>query len=81
MDNNLPAAAVGHFIMKVSDINISYQFYTERACVHAGLRGGSHILFFSKSHILFFSKDDELPFSLTSSHLGQRSAFLVNDST
>jgi hypothetical protein len=73
MDNNLPAAAVGHFIMKVSDINISYQFYTERACVHAGLRGGSHIL--------FFSKDDELPFSLTSSHLGQRSAFLVNDST
>ena len=29
MDNNLPAAAFGHFIMKVSDINISYQFYTD----------------------------------------------------
>ena len=29
MENNLPAAAFGHFIMKVSDINISYQFYTD----------------------------------------------------
>ena len=27
MNNNLPAAALGHFVMKVDDINISYQFY------------------------------------------------------
>jgi hypothetical protein len=29
MNNNLPAAALGHFVMKVNDINISYQFYTK----------------------------------------------------
>ena len=29
MNDNLPAAAFGHFVMKVSDINISYQFYTK----------------------------------------------------
>jgi hypothetical protein len=29
MNNNLPAAAFGHFIMKVNDIDISYQFYTK----------------------------------------------------
>jgi hypothetical protein len=83
MDNNLPAAAFGHFIMKVSDINISYQFYTDMGLRPRGifpdmamieLRGGSHIL--------FFNKNGELPFLLTSSHLGQRSAFfLVNDLT
>ena len=76
MDDNLPAAAFGHFIMKVSDINISYQFYTDMGLRPCGifpdmaiieLRGGSHIL--------FFSKNGELPFSLTSSQLGQRSAF------
>jgi hypothetical protein len=29
MDSNLPAAALAHFVMKVNDINISYQFYTK----------------------------------------------------
>ena len=76
MDTNLPAAAFGHFIMKVGDINISYQFYTDMGLRPRGifpdlaiieLRGGSHIL--------LFSKNGELPFSLTSSNLGQRSAF------
>ena len=76
MDTNLPAAAFGHFIMKVGDINISYQFYTDMGLRPRGifpdlaiieLRGGSHIL--------FFNKNGKLPFSLTSSHLGQRSAF------
>jgi len=27
MNNNLPAAAFAHFIMKVNDVDISYQFY------------------------------------------------------
>jgi catechol 2,3-dioxygenase-like lactoylglutathione lyase family enzyme len=76
MGNNLPAVAFGHFIMKVSDINVSYQFYTDLGLRPRGifpdmaiieLRGGSHIL--------FFDKNGEFPFSLTSSQLGQRSAF------
>jgi hypothetical protein len=36
MNNNLPAAAFGHFVLKVDDIDISYQFYTNWACVHLG---------------------------------------------
>src|SRR5579863_4137332 len=76
MDNNLPAAAFGHFIMKVNDIGISYKFYTKLGLRPFGifpdlaiieLRGGTHIL--------IFSKNDELPFSLGPSHLGQRGAF------
>jgi catechol 2,3-dioxygenase-like lactoylglutathione lyase family enzyme len=75
MDNNLPAAAFGHFIMKVNDIGISYQFYTKLGLRPFGifpdlavieLRGGTHIL--------LFNKNDELPSSLSSSHLGQRGA-------
>jgi len=82
MSNDLPAAALGHFIIKVNDIDTSYQFYTKLGLRPFGifpdlaiieLRGGTHIL--------LFSKHDELPFSLTSSHLGQRGAFLMNDST
>jgi hypothetical protein len=76
MSNDLPAAALGHFIMKVNDIDTSYQFYTKLGLRPFGifpdlaiieLRGGTHIL--------LFSKHDELPFSLTPSHLGQRGAF------
>jgi catechol 2,3-dioxygenase-like lactoylglutathione lyase family enzyme len=75
MNNNIPAAAFGHFIMKVNDIGISYQFYTKLGLRPFGifpdlaiieLRGGTHLLLFSKS--------DELSSSLTSSHLGQRGA-------
>ena len=75
MNNNLPAAAFGHFIMKVNDIDISYQFYAKLGLRPFGifpdlaiieLRGGTHIL--------FFSKNDGLPSSLKSSHLGQRGA-------
>jgi catechol 2,3-dioxygenase-like lactoylglutathione lyase family enzyme len=76
MSNDLPTAAFGHFIMKVNDIDTGYQFYTKLGLRPFGmfpdlaiieLRGGTHIL--------LFSKYDELPFSLTSSHLGQRGAF------
>ena len=76
MSNDLPAAALGHFVMKVNDIDTSYQFYTKLGLRPFGifpdlaiieLRGGTHIL--------LFRKNDELPFSLVSSHLGQRGAF------
>ena len=73
MSNNLPAAAFGHFVMKVNDIDISYQFYAKLGLRPFGrfpdlaiieLRGGTHIL--------LLGKNDELPFSLSSSLLGQR---------
>ena len=75
MKDNLPAAAFGHFVLKVNDIDISYQFYAKLGLRPFGkfpdlaiieLRGGTHIL--------LFSKNDELSSSLKSSHLGQRGA-------
>lgn len=72
MNNSLPAVSFGHFVMKVSDIDISYQFYTKLGLRPFGiypdlavveLRGGTHIL--------ILSKNNELPSSLSSSHLGQ----------
>ena len=74
MNNNLPAAAFGHFIMKVNDIDISYQFYTKLGLRPFGrfpdlaiieLRGGTHIL--------LFNKKDEVP--LIPSKIGQRGDF------
>jgi len=76
MNSNLPAAAFGHFIMKVNDLEISYLFYTNLGLRPVGifpdlaiieLRGGTHIL--------LFSKNDKLPFSINTSHLGQRGGF------
>jgi catechol 2,3-dioxygenase-like lactoylglutathione lyase family enzyme len=73
MSKNLPAAAFGHFVMKVNDIDVSYQFYTKLGLRPFGifpelaiieLRGGTHIL--------LFNKNEELSSSLNSSHLGQR---------
>ncbi|HVB68627.1 MAG TPA: VOC family protein [Acetobacteraceae bacterium] len=75
MNNNSPAAVFGHFIMKVNDIDVSYQFYTKLGLRPFGifpdlaiieLRGGTHIL--------LFRKEDKLLSSLSSSHLGQRGA-------
>jgi uncharacterized glyoxalase superfamily protein PhnB len=73
MSNGLPAAALGHFVMRVSSVETSYQFYAKLGLRPFGmfpdvavieLRGGTHIL--------LFSENDELPSSLSSSHLGQR---------
>ena len=77
MNSNLPVAAFGHFVMKVNNISISYQFCTKLGLRPFGifpdlaiieLRGGTHIL--------LFNKNDELPFSLSSSLLGQRGGSL-----
>ena len=76
MSKNLPAAAFGHFVMKVGDMSISYKFYTTLGLRPIGiysdvaiieLRGGTHIL--------LFNKNEGLPFSLSSSQIGQRGAF------
>jgi catechol 2,3-dioxygenase-like lactoylglutathione lyase family enzyme len=75
MNNNLPAAALGHFVLKVSHIETSYQFYAKLGLRPFGifpdlaiieLRGGTHIL--------LFTKNEGLPDSLSASHLGQRGA-------
>jgi catechol 2,3-dioxygenase-like lactoylglutathione lyase family enzyme len=72
----LPAAAIGHFVMKVANLGASYQFYSDLGLRPMGifpdvaiveLRGGTHIL--------LVPEKDETPFPLTSSHLGQRAAF------
>ena len=74
--DSLPAAALGHFVMKVANLGASYQFYADLGLRQVGifpdvaiieLRGGTHIL--------LFPENDEAPFTVTSSHVGQRGAF------
>jgi catechol 2,3-dioxygenase-like lactoylglutathione lyase family enzyme len=72
----LPAAALGHFVMKVANLGMSYQFYTDLGLRPMGmfpdvaiieLRGGTHIL--------LLPENEEAPFTLAPSRLGQRGAF------
>jgi catechol 2,3-dioxygenase-like lactoylglutathione lyase family enzyme len=71
--DSLPAAALGHFVMKVRDLPASYQFYADLGLRQMGifpdvaiieLRGGTHILLFPETV--------EAPIPLTASRLGQR---------
>jgi catechol 2,3-dioxygenase-like lactoylglutathione lyase family enzyme len=76
MSTNLPAAAFGHFVMKVNDVGASYEFYTKFGLRPIGLFSDVAIIELrGGTHILLFNKNDVLPFSLSSSHLGQRGAF------
>ena len=74
--DSLPAAALGHFIMKVADLGASYQFYADLGLRQSGifpdvaiieLRGGTHVL--------LLPENVEAPFTLAPSRLGQRGAF------
>ena len=74
---DLPAAAFGHFVMKVGDIGTSYKFYSDLGLRPCGvfpdlaiieLRGGSHIL--------LFNNNDETSFPVMPSNLGQRSTIV-----
>ena len=76
MEDSLPAAALGHFVMKVLDIDASHQFYvglglraldTFPGLAIVELRGGTHLL--------LFQKDDDQSSTLQNSHVGQRPEF------
>jgi len=76
MNKNLPAAALGHFAIKVNNIDATYQFYTKlglrpiwiyKDLAIIELRGGTHIL--------IFNRNEELPFSINPSQIGQRGSF------
>ena len=77
MKDSLPAAALGHFVMKVQNIEASYQFYsglglrafdnTFPGIAIVELRGGTHLL--------LFQKDDEQSSALQNGHVGQRPNF------
>jgi hypothetical protein len=38
MNNSVPAVGLGHFVMKVRDIDISYQFIKNWACGHFSVK-------------------------------------------
>jgi catechol 2,3-dioxygenase-like lactoylglutathione lyase family enzyme len=74
--DSLPAAALGHFVMKVANLGASYRFYADLGLRQIGifpdvaiveLRGGTHIL--------LIPENEEAPFTLAPSRTGQRSAF------
>ena len=76
MEDSLPAAALGHFVMKVQNIEASYQFYsglglraldTFPGLAIVELRGGTHLL--------LFQKEDDQSSALQNSHAGQRPDF------
>jgi catechol-2,3-dioxygenase len=76
MEDFLPGAALGHFVMKVQNTEASYQFYsglglrafdTFPGMAIVELRGGTHLL--------LFQKDDDQISALQNSHVGQRSDF------
>jgi len=77
MEDLLPAAALGHFVMKVENVEASYQFYiglglrafdTFPGMAIVELRGGTHLL--------LFQKDDDQSSALKDGHVGQRPDFV-----
>ena len=76
MEDSLPAAALGHFVIKVLNIEASHQFYvglglraleTFPGLAIVELRGGTHLL--------IFQKDDDQASALHDGHVGQRPEF------
>jgi catechol 2,3-dioxygenase-like lactoylglutathione lyase family enzyme len=76
MEDSLPVAALGHFVMKVRDIEATYRFYsglglraldTFPGLAIVELRGGTHLL--------IFQKDDDQSSALHDGHVGQRPEF------
>jgi len=76
MEKLLPAAALGHFVMKVQDVETSYEFYASLGLRPFGTYPGMAIIELrGGTHLLLFKGDDPLSESLAESRLGQRSEF------
>lgn len=76
MKDILPAAALGHFVMKVQNVEASYDFYTGLGLRAFGTFPGMAIVEMrGGTHLLLFQKDDDQAGSLQNSHNGQRPGF------
>jgi catechol 2,3-dioxygenase-like lactoylglutathione lyase family enzyme len=76
MENLLPAAALGHFVMKVQDVERSYEFYASLGLRPFGTYPGMAIIELrGGTHLLLFKNDDPQSDALADSRLGQRSEF------
>jgi catechol 2,3-dioxygenase-like lactoylglutathione lyase family enzyme len=74
--DNLPAAALGHFVMKVANLAASYQFYADLGLRQVGMFPDAAIIEIrGGTHILLVPENDKATSSLTSGRLGQRGAF------
>jgi catechol-2,3-dioxygenase len=77
MEDFLPAAALGHFVMKVENVEASYQFY-----IGLGLRafdifpGMAIVELRGGTHLLLFQKGDDQSSTLRDGHVGQRPDFV-----
>lgn len=80
MEDFLPSAAIAHFVMKVKNIESSYDFYQG-----LGLRGfdkfpGMAIIELrGGTHLLLAAKDDPITDTLHDSRVGQRGAVVGDD--
>lgn len=78
MKNLLPAAALGHFVMKVKNVETSYEFYGSLGLRPFGTYPGMAIIELrGGTHLLLFKKDDPQSDALADSRLGQRPEFKV----
>jgi catechol 2,3-dioxygenase-like lactoylglutathione lyase family enzyme len=76
MKDILPAAALGHFVMKVQNVEASYDFYTGLGLRAFGTFPGMAIVEMrGGTHLLLFQKDDDQSGSLRNSQNGQRPGF------
>jgi catechol 2,3-dioxygenase-like lactoylglutathione lyase family enzyme len=73
MENLLPAVTLGHFVMKVRNIEASYHFYTGLGLRPFGTFPGLAVVEMrGGTHLLLFQKDDDQVATLRNSHNGQR---------
>lgn len=75
-DDGLPAVALGHFVMKVQDVDASYRFYAGLGLRALGTFPGMAIVEMrGGTHLLLFKKGDDQVGALLNSQSGQRADF------
>jgi len=76
-ESPLPAAALGHFVMKVRKVEVSYPFYASLGLREAGTFPGMAIIELrGGTHLLLFQKGEEQSDALLDGRNGQRPEFL-----